>query len=107
MSKVCPSCGGTAYTTVYPERMIAFQKDRICEACGTRYSLPTPRWAGVVFVLLGLLSLNIVFAIVMAQFEGNGWLAFRKMWGVVVPLVVIGLFMIVHGIRVWIRPGKL
>jgi hypothetical protein len=87
--------------------MISFQKDRICDACGTRYILPTPRWAGVVFLLLGLLSLNIVFAIAMAHFEGQPWLAVEKLWAVVFPLVVLGVWMIVHGIRVWIRPGKL
>ena len=56
IAKVCPQCGGTNYDTKAPGGfMPAFTMDRICKACGTRYTPPTPAWAGIVFIVIGLL----------------------------------------------------
>ena len=54
VSRVCPECGHAEYTQRRPERWVAFTKDRICKACGTRYTPPTPTWAAVVLILAGL-----------------------------------------------------
>jgi hypothetical protein len=36
-------------------RPVAFTDDRECVACGARYTPPTPVWAAVIFILLGVL----------------------------------------------------
>jgi hypothetical protein len=54
ISTTCPQCGGTEYARRKPERVVAFVSDRICRACKTRYTPPTPVWAGVLFLLAGL-----------------------------------------------------
>ncbi|HZY90422.1 MAG TPA: hypothetical protein VFE78_36710, partial [Gemmataceae bacterium] len=54
MSRVCPDCGHAGFKGVRPNRLIAFTWDRVCKECGTRYTPPTPVWAGVVFILAGL-----------------------------------------------------
>ena len=42
ISATCPQCGGTEYTCRKPERLVAFVSDRVCRACNTRYTPPTP-----------------------------------------------------------------
>jgi hypothetical protein len=54
ISATCPQCGGTEYTRRKPRRLVAFVSDRVCRACNTRYTPPTPVWAGIVFLLAGL-----------------------------------------------------
>jgi hypothetical protein len=54
ISVTCPQCGGTEYTRRKPKRLVAFVSDRVCRACNTRYTPPTPAWAGVLFLLAGL-----------------------------------------------------
>jgi hypothetical protein len=54
ISATCPQCGGTEYTRRKPERLVAFVSDRVCRACNTRYTPPTPVWAGILFLLAGL-----------------------------------------------------
>lgn len=53
VSAICPACGRTDHRPTRPAGWIAFAPDRLCTGCGTRYTPPTPRWAGAVFVLLG------------------------------------------------------
>ncbi|MFT3882663.1 MAG: hypothetical protein QM703_23800 [Gemmatales bacterium] len=55
ISKVCPQCGWKQFRRKKPEEIIAFTSDRLCSKCETRYTPPTPRWAGLVFVVSGLL----------------------------------------------------
>jgi hypothetical protein len=57
VSQVCPQCGSTDYQAVKPAAMVAFTSDRVCRACSTRYTPPTPAWARVVFGLFGLLAI--------------------------------------------------
>lgn len=50
----CPSCHHTDHTKVAPNRFLAFTQDRLCHHCGTRYTPPTPWWAGPVSVICGI-----------------------------------------------------
>src|SRR5262245_44369460 len=59
VSRVCPACGHAGFERVDPARWVSYGMDRVCRACGTRYTPPTPAWAGVVFVLIGLLFLAL------------------------------------------------
>jgi hypothetical protein len=54
ISTACPQCGGTRYARRKPDRWVAFVSDRVCKACGTRYTPPTPVWAAALFLLAGL-----------------------------------------------------
>jgi hypothetical protein len=51
----CPHCGCKEFRRVKVNRPVAFTDDRECAACGSRYTPPTPAWAAVVFILLGVL----------------------------------------------------
>ncbi len=57
VSNGCPQCGDTAHETTPAATRIAFVSDRLCRACGCRYTPPTPVWASAVFIVLGLLGL--------------------------------------------------
>lgn len=54
VSRVCPGCQSGAFRSVRPRDFVAFGWDRVCKGCGTRYSPPTPRWAGFAFILMGI-----------------------------------------------------
>jgi hypothetical protein len=54
INATCPQCGGTEYTRRKPNRLVAFVSDRVCRACNTRYTPPTPVWAGILLLLAGL-----------------------------------------------------
>jgi hypothetical protein len=60
ISEKCPQCGGSDFTIRQPETYVAFVCDRECKACQTRYTPPTPAWAGMLFILIGLLCLAVV-----------------------------------------------
>jgi hypothetical protein len=63
ISATCPQCGATEYTRRKPERLVAFVSDRVCRACNTRYTPPTPVWAGILFLLAGLTLPFLGFAL--------------------------------------------
>jgi len=50
---------------------VAYAKDRICNECGTRYAPPTPRWAGWVFILIGIPPFAVWMFVIFARMEGN------------------------------------
>lgn len=105
VSVACPKCGSGEFKVVKPEAFVAFRWDRVCKACGTRYTPPTPRWAGVVFVLVGLLLATFgAFAVVTGLLRGNP-LSIPAMTceGF---LGVIGLLAIGHGVRTLVKPGQ-
>jgi uncharacterized protein (DUF983 family) len=91
----CPQCGSNDFTRVKVEGRVAFTDDRKCKACGTRYTPPTPAWAAVVFILLGIL-ITVV---------GAAFFFFARKAVVVRDLVyggiltVFGLSCIIYGIR--------
>jgi hypothetical protein len=54
VSHGCPRCGSVEHKKVKPATMVAFAQDRICLACGSRYTPPTPTWARGAFALIGI-----------------------------------------------------
>jgi hypothetical protein len=102
VSRICPQCGGKEYTLRKPKHLVAFTADRVCKACLTRYSPPTPPWGGVLFLLaapvLGLLGL-VLIALLFGPFSILG-LACEGVLGFFVPVVFIG------GIRILIESAK-
>jgi hypothetical protein len=104
-SKSCPACGGSNYRSVNPDAWVAFAQDRVCNACGVRYTPPTPAWAAVAFIVIGLIlfllpmsSLVITLARMAAEpRSGAGGIAvggpFELMLG------ILGLVAMVHGVR--------
>jgi len=102
VSKLCPQCGGTDYKQRRPKKWIAFIQDRECTKCQTRYTPPTPVWAGVVFImtgvgLLGWIGLGLFLS----------WAAGRPAVGGVLDwfLIVMGVLALIHGIRSLSNPG--
>ena len=69
VSRVCPKCGGQEYTSRKPTEFLAFAADRVCKACLTRYSPPTPLWAGAV-LLPSTVVLFVLGAFVIAFLLG-------------------------------------
>jgi hypothetical protein len=59
ISKTCPKCGNDKYTKTAAEALISFAPDRICTKCRYRYTPPTPRWAGAVFLICGLAIMGL------------------------------------------------
>jgi hypothetical protein len=105
ISAVCPKCGEKQYTAERPSRWVAFADDRICTSCGTRYSPPTPRWAAVVFILVGLSLVGLgplaLFSLILS-FDP------RRIPTIAVEVVfsLVGVLAIAQGIRALARPGK-
>lgn len=105
VSGLCPKCGSGEYTKRRAEEFVAFTSDRVCKACESRYTPLTPAWAGVVFILIGLL---------LAAFGGFAvvnHLASRNPLGLPAMacegfLGFLGLLAIGLGIRVLMNPGK-
>lgn len=54
VSKHCPKCGDTDYRLVEPSTLIAYDGDRVCSTCYTRYRPFTPTWAYGLFMMAGL-----------------------------------------------------
>src|SRR5687767_2506614 len=95
ISRLCPNCGEAEHRTIKPDRWVAFVADRICAKCHTRYVPPTPMWAAVVFIVLGLLVT-----------AGAGLDAVLHLKDAEMPLVLwkllflwVGLAVLVFGIR--------
>ncbi len=103
VGQTCPSCGGTEFTPTRPTAWVAFAPDRICTTCETRYSLPTPLWAGLLFILIGLPLVGLCVALLLASASG----AFHA--ARVVPVAVIGVvgaLSLVHGCRSLFSVGR-
>ena len=73
----CPKCGASAFRRVKADRLVAFADDRVCGACGARYTPPTPVWAGIAFIVcgfalpvLGLVLAGLLFG--LASLPGLG-----------------------------------
>ncbi|HEY7314405.1 MAG TPA: hypothetical protein VH643_33970 [Gemmataceae bacterium] len=102
ISRVCPQCGGKEYSLRKPKTFVAFTADRVCKACLTRYSPPTPPWGGVMFLLaapvLGLLGF-VLIALLVGPFTLLG-LACDGVLGLFVLAVFIG------GIRILIASAN-
>jgi hypothetical protein len=105
VAATCPSCGGTSYRRIRPNRFIAFTHDRICKDCKTRYVPPTPVWAAFVFILAGLPLAGIFGWFALARMvEGNP--AGLPAMAVEGLLALLGLLAIGQGLRALLNPGK-
>jgi hypothetical protein len=70
--RVCPQCGRDEYRRVKADTRIAFTDDRICRACGCRYTPPTPVWASLVLLILGMvLSLGSLASFLILGLRGE------------------------------------
>ena len=100
ISATCPQCGGTEYTCRKPERLVAFVSDRVCRACNTRYTPPTPVWAAVLFIVIGAIILLVNIAAVWVGFVmgGDFWLALRTYVFLLLTLAT-GAGCVVYGLR--------
>jgi hypothetical protein len=101
ISESCPQCGGREYKRREPETYIAFVDDRECKVCQTRYTPPTPAWAAVVFLLIGVLGVGVdVFFIVVGLMRPGMGLALSFRSGLVgAACAFVGIACIVHGLR--------
>lgn len=103
VATICPDCSSTAYHPVRPAAWVAYMNDRVCEACGTRYTPPTPRWAAVLFLVNGGLftigaGLNLLILVLVGC---------PSVLALVVNLAFLthGLAAVSHGVRALARPG--
>ena len=71
ISTVCPSCGAGEYRRIDADTPVSFQYDRECKNCGTRYTPPTPRWAGKVFCILSVIGFVAMVVLVVLRFMGT------------------------------------
>jgi hypothetical protein len=105
ISMLCPKCGKGEHKKRKSEKWIAFSADRVCTACGTRYTPPTPAWAGVVFVFAGLPLVGIgLTGVVIGIARGPVGLPGMACEGF---LGVLGVLSIIHGLRSLLNPGKI
>jgi uncharacterized protein (DUF983 family) len=98
VSKVCPNCGHAKFQRRYPERFLALTWDRVCRACNTRYTPPTPAWAPVAYFAVGLMSVCLG-GVILVLSRGFGFKG-------AVVLGCVGIAAIVQGWRELGKPGK-
>jgi hypothetical protein len=105
VSTNCPICGSTEYKVRRPERLIAFRWDRLCRSCDTRYTPPTPVWAAVMFIFIGLLFIGIFGLEILIPLAAGRMISPP---GMVCSgfLAILGILSIVHGYRSLSDPGK-
>jgi hypothetical protein len=100
ISRKCPKCQGVDFKRVKPERPIAFTDDRECKSCGTRYTPPTPLWAAVVFIAIGVLILLVdVFAAGVCFARGGTFWFALETYVLVMMTLSTGVGCIVYGLR--------
>lgn len=104
VSKVCPTCGNTEFKKVRPKGWIAFIDDRKCLECGDVYTPPTPRWAGLCFIIMGILfilplPLGVVVDVLTGRPAGLSCVCYSL-------LALLGGASFVHGIRSLTQAGK-
>ncbi len=92
VGRVCPQCGGKEYRPARSRSLISVAPDRLCLQCGTQYSLPTPRWAAMVFLLIGLVAavgaIGGAWVLRAAIEEGRGGRIFRAVLGMGIAAAV-------------------
>jgi hypothetical protein len=69
VSRTCLKCGSEKYTRTAAEAIVSFAPDRICTKCRYRYTPPTPRWAGAVFIICGLALMGLGAVFVIDQWQ--------------------------------------
>lgn len=98
VSESCPKCGVRRHEKARTEAYIAFVPDRICKDCGTRYTPPTPRWAGGVFALAGLALLGVsgFFVVDHAYYSVGGHFPVASVIGCAIPGIAAVLYGLKH-----------
>jgi|GEM_PF-3995066 hypothetical protein len=110
--KVCPGCGGKEYKRKKPKRTVAFRSDRRCRACDTVYSVPTPVWAAIVFLLVGgglaFVAGTFVLGVLAlaSRFPDHLGISIFISLAIAGVLGLAGLFAFFHGLRALFRPGS-
>ncbi|VTR93634.1 unnamed protein product [Gemmata massiliana] len=104
VSRTCPKCRGEKYKRVKPLGWIAFKWDRVCKDCATRYTPPTPWWAALTFVGVGLLLAGFGgISVLLGMLKGDPLrlpaIACEGFLG------IIGCLSIYHGLRSLFNPG--
>ncbi len=98
VSKVCPTCGCTEFKKVRPKGWVAFIDDRKCAECGDCYTPPTPRWAAVCFIVVGVfLIAPLPLGIGIDLLSGRG--ASLPGWACYGLLATLGVASVGHGVR--------
>src|SRR5579872_2940704 len=97
VSQICPKCNNTTYKKVRPKSWVAFLDERVCLECGERYTPPTPRWASILFILIGVffiapLPLGIGIDLL------SGRTPLLASWGCYGLLATLGLAAVAHGV---------
>jgi hypothetical protein len=68
IARCCPRCGDDNFKKFNPKQFVIVN-DRICNTCGSRYTPPTPRWEGILMLIIGavffLIGAGIVIIAVM------------------------------------------
>jgi len=104
IARVCPTCGSKEFTSCKPEGFVAFVNDRKCKECKTLYKMPTPVWAGLIFVIIGLAMLVgglISLALLLRHPIPNPiGMAINSC------VAAVGVLAMWHGSRAVFRPGK-
>jgi hypothetical protein len=107
-SENCPHCGSGESKKRPPETYIAFVSDRVCKVCQTRYTPPTPAWAAIIFILVGMLfvGVDVLFLVTAFIRPGMGFTSsFLQGW-VGASVALLGIACIVHGLRSLTRSQK-
>jgi hypothetical protein len=95
VSRHCPSCGGEAFRSVRPDRLVSFGWDRVCKACDTRYTPPTPLWGALGLIGAGLVLLAIAAVLAVFRVMAGDVL----MLGCEAFLALLGALALVQGFR--------
>ena len=100
-----PQCGSQELRKRRPKQLVCFTWDRVCKSCDTRYTPPTPVWAGFVFLAAGLLLAGVFGLFILV----------RLLQGDVVGIFamacegfvfVLGILALVQGISSLANQGK-
>jgi hypothetical protein len=95
VSSRCPMCGCPEFESTRPKTFVAFTSDRVCCNCQTRYTPPTPVWASIVFLLIGIVFvLGCTFSVLLGIMGG-------AMTAVLVNglFAICGLLLVSYGVR--------
>lgn len=104
VSKVCPTCGNQQFKKVRPKGWIAFVDDRKCLECGDVYTAPTPRWAGICFIIIGILFvLPLPLGVGIEALSGRANAPSCVCYSL---LAALGCASFVHGMRSLTEAGK-
>jgi uncharacterized protein (DUF983 family) len=92
VSRRCPKCESEEFKRV-KAKSLAFTDDRVCKACGTRYTPPTPAWGRALFAVVGFGFLvgGIAGAVALSQEEAPAYNQIA--WAVFLGVLWGGIFL--------------